>query len=149
MLVARAQTDDVVETRHRQMPGHERDDAVIELAIGNADGIAGEALQHLQARQRVGGFGPHRALDQVERWNELRHGGHYNLPAPTLQPTYSMPIWLRSRQSSAAFSARARSALESLATILSRLASATPPALAIRCHLAASTTFISTPAPWA
>ena len=92
---------------------------------------------------------PTRAPDQVERWNELRHGGNHNLPARTPQLAYSMPIRLRSRQSAAAFSARARSALESLATILSRLASATPPALAIRCHLAASTTFISTPAPWA
>ena len=36
MLVARTQTDNVVETRQRQMPGHERDSAVIELAIGNA-----------------------------------------------------------------------------------------------------------------
>ena len=30
------------------MPGHERDGAILELAIGDADGIAGEAIQDLQ-----------------------------------------------------------------------------------------------------
>ena len=74
------------------MAGHQRDGAILEPAIGDADGIAGQALQHLQAGERVGGLDPHRAPDEVERWNELRHGALLELQAVAPRSIYSMPI---------------------------------------------------------
>jgi hypothetical protein len=69
-LVPRTKTEHAVEIRHRQLPRHQRRDATFKLLIGDADRIAGQPLQNLQARQGAGRLHVERAPYQVERGSE-------------------------------------------------------------------------------
>ena len=70
--VARFQPDDRVEARHRQVARHQGP-AVSDLAMRDADRIAGEPREHIHARERVGHFRFAAAADQFARGNDRLH----------------------------------------------------------------------------
>src|SRR6516165_4913847 len=68
---SRAQADDAVEAWRRKVSRHQRHCSIGEFPVGDADRIAGDPLEDLEARQRVGGLDLQGSLHLVERGREL------------------------------------------------------------------------------
>ena len=66
-LIAGAQPDDAIERVRGKLLRHQRRDAIVDLAVRDADRIARNTLEHLHARDRVGDIGVDDALDRLRR----------------------------------------------------------------------------------
>ena len=73
-LMPLAQSDHAVERLHRKVARHQRRRVLVDATIGDADRVAGDALEHLEARQRVGELCLKRPVNPLERWDHVANG---------------------------------------------------------------------------